>query len=65
MSYFEVHLLSTVTNLTEWNIRKVVNKVFIVTIDNFGASVFLFVIVAIIKVDCAVNLPLPLGGMSS
>ena len=50
--------LSTVTTVTSRDIRKIVNKVFIVTVDNFDVGGVRFVIAAIVEVDSAEDLVL-------
>ena len=57
--------LSTVTTVTSWDIRKIVNKEFIVTIDNFDVGGVASVIGVIVKVDGAVDLALARSWMSS
>ena len=57
--------LSTVTTVAPGDIGKVVNKEFIVTVDNFDNSGVAFVIAAIIKVDRPVDLTLARSWMPS
>ena len=57
--------LSTVTTVTSRDVRKIVNKVFIVTVDNFDVGGVAFVIAAIVEEDSAVDFALVRRWMSS
>ena len=57
--------LGTVTMVTSRDIRKIVNKVFVVTVDNFDVGGVTFVIAAIVEVDSAEDHALSRRWMSS
>ena len=57
--------LSTVTTVAPGDIGKVVNKEFIVTVDNFDVGGVASVIAAVVKVDGAEDLALARSWMSS
>ena len=63
---FRKHLLSAIATVTS-GLRKVVNKIFAVAVDNFdtGWVVFVTTTTPTVKVDCARDLSLLRGRMSA
>ena len=57
--------LGTVTMVTSRDIRKIVNEVFVITVDNFDVGGVASVIVAIVEVDSAVDLTISRSRMFS
>ena len=57
--------LGTVPTVTRTDVRKVVNKVFAVTIGNVDAYRVCFTVASTVKIDSTVNLSLLSGWMSS